>query len=380
MKFHTFINDNLEAIVSEWEAFARTLLPAAESMSDLALRDHGREIVLAIIEDMQTSRSDADRSARFSQAPVAVETVAGAHGAMRHAAGFDIAQVVSEFNALRSSVLALWRDSDAAAVDRLAIDEMARFNRAIDQALGESVNRYSSMVAASRDLFLAVLAHDMRSPLQGIVTASHLLIMPELSEPDRMRAALRIRRASETMVSLTTDLVEFTRSRLGRGIPIRRSRSDIGQVCEAEIDAVRATYPQQKFTLRTSGDLTIQVDAPRVRQVIANLLNNAIQHGDEKTEVWLNASGEEHSAVLSVTNFGSVIPPDALQTIFEPLVQVPATTSDLNRRQASSLGLGLYIVREIVIGHQGTIDVHSAVDTGTVFTIRLPRATLSQDA
>ena len=253
-------------------------------MSNLALRDHSREIVLAIMQDMQASWSDAERASRFRQVPVAAETTAAAHGALRHAQGFDIAQVASEFHALRSSVLALWRRSDAAGADRLAIDEIARFNEAIDQALGESVNRYSSVVAASRDLFLAVLAHDMRSPLQGIVMASHILVMPELSEPVRLQTASRIRRASETMVNLIKDLVEFSRSRLGQGMPIERSWSDMGQVCEAEIDTVRATYPQQKFRLQTSGDLIIQVDAPRMRQVLSNLLNNAVQHGGEETE------------------------------------------------------------------------------------------------
>lgn len=374
LKFHEFIQDNLDAIVAEWETFARTLLPASKSMSDLALRNHSREILLAIVKDMQTSQSDAERYPKSREAvPAAAGTIAAAHGALRYEAGLDIAQVVSEFRALRSSVLALWRHRESSQGRGPAIEEIARFNEGIDQALGESVERYSSGVAASRDLFLAVLGHDLRSPLQGIVMASHVLDMPKLTEPARLRAAARIRHASEMMRDLITNLVEFTRSRLGRGIPIQRSPSDMGRICEEALDAAKASHTQQEFVQHVSGDLSIEVDIPRMRQVLSNLLDNAVQHGDQGTEVRLSVRGEENDIVLAITNFGNLIPPDALKAIFDPLVQVPTSTSDLNRRPTTNLGLGLFIVREIVFGHHGTIDVQSAADTGTVFTIRLPR-------
>ena len=149
--------------------------------------------------------------------------------------------------------------------------------------------------------------------------------------------------------------------------------------CDEALDAVEATYPQHKFVQDATGDLLLRADAPRMRQVLSNLLTNAAQHGSQEKAIWLRARGEENAIVLSVTNFGSFVPADALQLIFEPLVQVPITTSDLNRRPTTSLGLGLFIVREIVLGHDGTIDVQSAADTGTVFTIRLPRATFDED-
>ncbi len=375
LKLHGFIQDNLDAIVAEWEAFARTLLPASKSMSDPALRNHSREILLAIVAEMQASQTEGERSAKSRQAsPAAAETFAAAHGALRQAAGFDIAQLVSEFRAMRSSVLALWRRSESTKGQGPAIEEIARFNEATDQALGESVQRFSSGVAASRDLFLAVLGHDLRSPVQGIVMASHVLDLPELSEAARLRASLRIRNAAEMMVGLITNLVEFTRSRLGRGIPIERTGSDIGKLCEEALNAVRTIYPEQEFVQHLSGDLRSQVDAPRMRQVLSNLLDNAVQHGDQGTEIRLSARGEEDAVVISTTNFGNLIPGDALELIFEPLVQVAKSTSDLSRRPTTSLGLGLFIVREIVLGHRGTIDVRSGADTGTVFTIRLPRA------
>ncbi|MDQ6639031.1 MAG: HAMP domain-containing histidine kinase [Pseudomonadota bacterium] len=377
MKFDAFIDANLDAIVAEWTAFARTLLPAATAMSELALRNHSREILIAVAEDMRTSQSEAERSAKSRQAqlaPGASQTVAAAHGALRHAAGFEMAQVVAEFRALRSSVVLLWRHSQSTGGKMPAIEEIARFNEAIDQALGESVQRYSNDVAASRDMFLAVLGHDLRSPLQGVETASLVLAMPALSEAARLQTAIRVRRAAKMMSGLITDLLDYTRSRLGRGIPIEWSDCDLARVCEEALDAVRASNPEQEFAQHMSGDLRIAADRARLRQVLSNLLNNAVQHGDRGAPVSLSAHGEEESVVLAIANAGKPIAADDLRLIFEPLVQVPSTSSDLSMRPKTSLGLGLFIVREIVLGHHGTIDVQSAAHTGTVFTIRLPRA------
>lgn len=382
MKFHTFIQDNLDAIVDEWEAFARTLLPAALSMSALALRNHCRELLMVIVQDMQTGQTELERSLRSRQVgPTPSQTIAAAHGAMRQAAGFDLAQVVSEFRAMRFSVLALWRRSETTSGKAPAIEEIARFNEAIDQALGESVQRYSSAVTASREMFLAVLGHDLRSPLQGIEIASHVLAAPALSEAARLKTAMRVTRASKVMSGLITDVLEFTRSRLGRGIPIERTACDLGQVCEEALDAATANYPQQEFVQHLSGNLRIKVDAPRMRQVLSNLLNNAVQHGGPPgTPVWLSACGEDDAIVLSIANSGNPIPPEVLRVIFEPLAQVATTTFDLNLRPKTSIGLGLFIAREIVLGHHGTIAVQSSAETGrTVFTIRLPQPRPGED-
>jgi signal transduction histidine kinase len=378
MKFYAFIQDNLDEIVNEWEAFARTILPAATTMSDLALRDHARDILVAIVKDMQSSHTRIERSSRSREAMFAApapQTVAAAHGALRHAAGFDVAQVVSEFRAMRSSVLSLWRRSARTAGRVPTIEELERFNEAIDQALGESVQRYSSDIAASQDMFLAVLVHDLRSPLQGIQTASDVLAIPDLAESVRRQAAVRVRRAAKIMSGLITDLLDFTSSRLGRGIPIEPSDCDLRVTCDEALDAVKAIDPDREFVQDASGDLHIWADGARLRQVLSNLLNNAVQHGDERTPIALSACGEQDAVVVAIANSGKPIPPDSLSMIFEPLVQVPTTTSDLNRRPRSSLGLGLFIAREIVLAHRGTIMVRSSADTGTVFTIRLPRET-----
>ena len=259
MKFSTFIKDNMDAIVADWEAFARTL-PSAQSMSTLALRDHSREILLAIAEDMEARQTDPQRAARSREiAPAAglATTAAAEHGALRQMAGFDLVQLFAEFRAMRASVLAFWHNSEGANGGGSSVDEVIRFNEGLDQALAESIERYSSEVAASRDMFLAVLGHDLRGPLAGIDMSTMLLTKPGLSEPARQQGAQRIKRASREMNRLITDLLEYTRSRLGGGIPIARSLCDLGPICEESLEAVRVGCPEQQFVQRMSGDLSL---------------------------------------------------------------------------------------------------------------------------
>ena len=376
MRFSTFIRNNLDAIIDNWYAFARTLLPSARTMSALDLRDHSREILLAICNDMEKRQTEAQRAAKSMQMEsdaAAPESAAASHGELRQLAGFDVLQLVGEFRAMRASVLALWRASAADMSGDVAIEEVIRFNEALDQALAESVDSYSARVDSSRDMFLAVLGHDLRGPLSGINMSGMLLARPGVSEEARRQAGLRIGRAYKAMDRLITDLLDFTRSRMGSGIPIDRSACDLRQVCDDAIDAVRTSHPGLKFELQSSGDLGTMADEPRLQQVLSNLLSNAAQHGDRQQPIWLSAHGDASGIELRVGNAGKPIPQAKLQVIFEPLVQAPSDASELDERSKTSLGLGLYIVREIVRGHGGDITVESSAEDGTVFTIRLPR-------
>jgi len=378
MRFSAFIESELDEIVAEWGAFARTMLPSAKTMSELALRNHGRDILLAIAKDMETSQSEDQRSAKSKGAePVlgAPETAAATHGALRQLAGFDLLQLVGEFRAMRASVLALWRRRQGDDQATRAIEEIARFNEGIDQALAESVERYSAGVEASRDMFLAVLGHDLRGPLSGINMSNRILSMPGLSEEARQKAGLRIGRASQAMDHLITDLLEFTRTRLGSGIPIAWSECDVRKVCEEALEAVRASYPEREFVQQFSGRLDAQADAPRLHQALSNLLNNAVQHGARHAPIFLRAIGDDLAIIVKVSNAGKPITARALQVIFEPLVQAPNAPDEPHERSKTSLGLGLFIVREIVRGHGGEVTVESSTEAGTVFTMTLPRQT-----
>jgi signal transduction histidine kinase len=375
MKLNRFIKANIDLIVADWEAFARTL-PAGKAMPRLALRDHSREILLTIAAEMAVQKSDQARTAQAEDIEAASKpsgTPAAEHGALRQMAGFDLVQLFAEFRALRASVTLLWKGSSDASPTRASLDELMMFNEGMDKALAESVQRYSSEVAASRDMFLAVLGHDLRGPLAGISMSTLLLTKPGLDDAARFKAAARIKRASTEMSGLITDLLEYTRTRLGAGMPMELAACDLGATCEDALEAIRTGFPEQQFVQTLSGDLNLQADAARLRQALSNLLSNAVQHGGRGTPITLSATGEADAVVVRVGNQGEPIAADAHLSIFEPLVRAPSAASQSHDRSKTSLGLGLFIVREIVLGHGGTIDVESTADAGTLFTVRLPR-------
>ena len=375
MSLANFIVQNVDAILSDWEAFAHTLRPAAASNTELALRSHAKEILLAIARDIDAAQTDAQQEEKSKGwAPVLEgrETAAATHGALRHLIGFDLRQLTAEYRALRASVIRLWRNELAVDRDQL-LTEMTRFNEAIDQALAESVGRYSDEVARSRDTFLAILGHDLRGPLSAVSMSANYLAIPGKVRTEEAPVVLRIRQSVLTMNLMIKDLLEYTRTQLGVGIPIVPAPCDLGHVCENAHDEVQAAHPQCVFDLEMEGDLRGQFDGARLGQVLSNLLNNAVQHGDVHLPVILMARGARDHVMIQVTNFGSPITANAMQVIFNPLVQVPVVGRSAADPMSTSLGLGLFIAREIVTGHGGTVGVSSSGTEGTIFTIRLPR-------
>jgi signal transduction histidine kinase len=375
MTLANFINQNIDAILTEWEAFALTLQPAAESITALALRNHAKEILLAMARDIDAAQTDAqqaDKSKGWAPVLEGKETAAATHGALRHLVGFDLRQLAAEYRALRASVLKLWREHQSTLEDPM-LTEMTRFNEAVDQALAESVARYSDEVARSRDTFLAILGHDLRSPLSAVSMSAHYLAIPGRVGTEGLPALVRIKQSVLTMSLMIRDLLEYTRTRLGQGIPVTPLAYDIGHVCEAAHDEVQAAHPDCMFDLEMSGDLRAQIDPARLGQVLSNLLNNAIQYGTKGVPIELSARGEADCVVIEVMNRGPAIPADALQVIFNPLVQIRAEHMTATDPLNTSLGLGLFIAQEIVKGHGGALRVESSDPAGTVFAIELPR-------
>jgi signal transduction histidine kinase len=229
MRLARFITENLEEILAEWETFASSMLAPGQVMTSLALRDHASQILLAIVEDIESSQTDLEqayKSKGFAPIAEATRTAAMTHGALRHLAGFDLRQLAAEFRALRASVLRLWLKRGVG--DATAFYQMTRFNEAIDQALAESISNYSDEVARSRDTFLAILGHDLRSPLSAIANSGLYLSAPGLLPTGApLEAAQRVTKSAARMSAMIRDLLEYTRTReaWGRsaGPPMTRS-------------------------------------------------------------------------------------------------------------------------------------------------------------
>ena len=375
MTLSRFITANMEAIVTEWQAFANTMEPAAATMSQLALRDHAKPILLAIAKDLesgQTPEAQSEKSKGLAPGAATRETAAATHGALRQVSGFDMNQLGAEYRALRASVIRLWTNANPAH-DSAVIEDMIRFNEAVDQAVAESTSRYAAELALSRDTFMAILAHDLRSPLSAITMLSYLM---ERSAPDDTvrKQAGQVQRSAKEMATMIHELLDYTRTQLGKGMPVRPKACSMLVIGRDAVEEMRAAHPQRQFTLDVPEDLVAMVDNARARQALSNLLNNAVQHGDPATPISVTIQAEGGEVAIRVKNFGEPIPSDSLQVIFDPLVQLSPKSAapDIT---STNLGLGLFIAREVALGHHGTLGVVSDAVDGTVFTMRLPIGT-----
>jgi signal transduction histidine kinase len=376
MRLSQFIEENLEPILVDWEAFARTMIPPSETMSVVALRDHAEEMLRAIAADLKREQTEDARYTKSKGAAKAIdgrETSAAAHGALRQLAGFNLVQLGAEYRGLRATVLRLWR-LKVTAMDETTFEDMMRFNEAIDQALAESVASYSERVSTSRDTFLAVLGHDLRSPLSAMAGSIHLVRRGKVGAAGREQALQVASRSVASMNDMITDLLEYTRTRLGKGIEVVRRRGELSALCREVLEELQAAHPSREFESDISTQIIAMFDAARMRQVLTNLLANAVYHGEPASPVGLHLRRVGEVDELEVTNRGMPIPPEALQVIFDPLVQVPGAPTELHERPATSLGLGLFIAREIVNAHGGRISVTSTEADGTAFRVVLPHS------
>lgn len=373
MRLSQFIEVNVEPILEEWEAFARTMLPPASTMSMMELRDHAQDILLWIAAEMETPQSAPERHARsLGNAPASLEqTFPSLHGVLRQRSGFDLVQLGAEYRALRAAVLRLWRVG-IESVDADMLEQVMRFNEGIDQGMAESMAAYSERVSNSRDTFLAVLGHDLRNPLNALGTCVQLLGQSKALK-SRETTFLIAKRSLVAINGMVTDLLEYTHTRLGQGIAVVPVPGNFAALSQEAFDEVCSAYPQRTLAADIPYVAPLMFDAARMRQVIVNLLSNAVQHSDARSAIGLAVRDADEWVTLVVRNDGPPIPPEAMQVIFNPLVQLPSEASGPDERPATSLGLGLFIAREIVTGHGGLISVTSSAAEGTAFTVRLPR-------
>lgn len=367
-----FIRKNIEPILVAWEDFARTIEPPALTMDDRDLRDHAHQMLLVFAADMDAPQSNRQRDAKsMGLAPRQPDdTIPETHAEARLLSGYTVVQLVSEYRALRSSVLTLWgREPTQDHVVKLS--DITRFNEAVDQALAESVARYESLLNNSQNMFLAILGHDLRNPLGALVSGTSMLVHATDIPERYVVMAKRMLRSAKRMSHLVRDLIDFTRTHLGAGIPIHTKRSDLLAAVDHIVAEVRGAFPESRIELSVPGHLDAYFDESRVAQMLSNLIGNAVQHGtaDAPVRVAVSSAGQQIS--FTVNNRGSVIPANKLKLIFEPLVRLNDAAEPYTEN--TSLGIGLFISREIAVAHGGSINVASSPDDGTTFVVTMPQ-------
>ena len=366
-----FIKRDMEGILSEWEMFAAAQLPAAADMDSLALRDHAEQLLRAIVKDIGSPQNDEEQDqkskGRAARSMEARNTEAETHALLRAQSGFTLNQLVAEYRALRASVLHLWTK----ACKPSAIDprDVYRFNEAIDQAVAESVAFFSAQIENERNLFLGMLGHDMRSPLQVIQLTATYLSKLDVGT-DVATCAARLSKSTRSLKALLDDLLDFNRTKLGLGIKISPAAVDLAEAFSAELEQLRAANPGRRIELVVSGDVSGVWDINRLNQLLGNLVVNALKYGTSSSSIKIVLNGFAGEVVFSVHNQGPRIAQSVLAQIFEPLKS--GLDDQLVAGSDDGMGLGLYIAREIAIAHHGDISAKSD-ENETVFTVRLPR-------
>jgi signal transduction histidine kinase len=363
---HEFLTRERGRIMAEWERAIREE-PRPIPLEDSALRNDLPEFLDQLAVWMRAEH--APLGGMLQGAPTT-------HAKQRLKQAYQLAQLISEFRVLRATILRLLlqaeaeertRGDDQERMERRVV-ELARLNAGLDQAISDSVEYFVEEREHVRERFIGVLGHDLRTPLGSIgMSADHMLRSGRL--PHGLdRAAGRIARNAARMSRMIRDLLDLSRGRLGEGIPITTTaRVDMSEVCHAAAEDAILTNPDREITVDARGDLLGYWDRDRALQAVGNLLANALRYGHGP--VLITAVCVADNAVVEVTNQGEPIPKDLVPKLFDPFQR---GESGAGKREG--LGLGLYIVSEIMRAHGGSVAVSSSRERGTTFTLTWPRS------
>ncbi|MGK6310135.1 sensor histidine kinase [Variovorax sp. DT-64] len=370
MRLAEFIKIHSDTIVAEAARYARTLTPLAHE-SELTLRDHIPMILQAIVLDLENRQSPGEAHAKSlgqGATPAgAPDSAAQTHGRLRARSGLQMAQLVAEYRALRAGVLRLWAEKEPVAV---SVGDVIRFNEAIDQAVAESVEFFSAETDQLRNVFLGVLGHDLRGPLNAIMLTAELISRKTKDSPLSEVGVLI--RSGRRMSSLLDTLLQYNRSALGGGMNIHREHTNLGKQCAAEIELLSAALPHARINFSAEADTEGLFDASAVREALGNLVNNAVTYGDDGP-ISVTLTGAVDAVFLTVTNTGEEIPYSEIPKLFQALQRGAAVGTSESR---TSLGLGLFIVQQIAAAHGGQVRCVSSA-AGTSFELALPRGVVA---
>lgn len=349
----SILRTHREEILASWETQARAL-PPFKGLDVGHLRDHLPDLL---------DQLDAwlERAAREAGHPTdKTLPAASAHALDRLELGLDLKTLVYEYRLLRR---AIFETDRGRKIDR---DALIAINDAIDQAIAEGVGLYAResrrRLEETRDRLIGIVSHDLRNPISAISAGAAQLVRGQDLSDRQAQITRRILRTATRMGRVVANVLDVTRVRPGSGIALTRAPADLGRICHEAIDEMQPGETGKQIVFEADGDLRGEWDEERIARVVHNLLSNALKYS--RGIVRLRLAPEDGHVVLDVVNDGPPIPESSLSAIFEPL-----WTSD----PKAGLGLGLFIVREIVSAHQGTVSVRSSEIEGTIFTVRLPR-------
>ena len=365
--------DQKETLVEQWveRVLADPQVPEANRLSQPELRDHIPRFIDQIALSLETYGTRAAHASGEERGrELGASGVAAAHAKDRFVEHYTTTAALRELSHFRAVVTdlcfreAVVLDHDAAQLLHASIDEaMSRAASEIESA-GQVALRQEADV---RERFMAILGHDLRDPIGGILVAANMLLKQELSEPHASYVR-RMSRSAERATRMIADMLDMAKARLGGGISIAKSRASTRDVCQRAIDEAQLGHPDRTITFATEGNGVGLFDPDRMAQVVGNLLSNAIAYSPPASVVHIGThEADDAHVVIEVRNEGRAIAPGEIETLFDPFRRGAETA-----RTTQGLGLGLFIASQIVSAHGGMIDVTSTVSDGTLFRVTLP--------
>ena len=236
--------------------------------------------------------------------------------------------------------------------------------------------RYSKLLRDAQSLFLAILGHDVRSPLGAASLGAQVLLHDQTLPSKVLKVSLRIFNSAKRVDEIVRDLLDFSTSHLGDGIPIDPYSVDLAEIGHNVVEEARTFHPDRQIEFTSDGSLIGSWDGSRIAQAFANLISNAIQHGKPEGAIQVALSGGPHEVSFEVKNEAEVIPPAKLRSLFDPVKSFAIrSASERIPSRVQNPGLGLYVVKEIVKAHNGNVTVTSSEADGVKFSVTLPRLT-----
>jgi len=227
--------------------------------------------------------------------------------------------------------------------------------------------------AEFRERFIGILGHDLRSPLLAISLSARAMSRYGPLTQLQQDMGQRIEQSAARMTKMISDILDLTRARLSGGIPLVLEPAHLSDVCQQVVTELSAAYPNRTIVYEEEGAAEGVWDAERLAQVLSNLVANALEHGGADVPVFVRSLPSGELLALEVHNPGAPIPEPLLATLFEPFRRAGGARPTQGKGRRSGLGLGLYIVKEIVEAHGGRVSVRSSQEEGTTFTVLLPR-------
>lgn len=261
-------------------------------------------------------------------------------------------------------------DARALAHERAAL--LAEAQRLADELTGllDESRRETARLEEVNDFeqeLIGIASHDLRNPISAIIAGCQMLLRQEKLDELQLRTAARMLSSAERASRLVNDLLDFTRARLGGGIPVRRAPTNVLEVVQHAVEELRVTNPERDILVEHQGDGMGDWDPDRISQVVSNLVRNAIAYSPRDTPVRVEVRAMHDPVEIAVRNEGEPIGRDRIPKLFQPMRAAAVLPG------GRSIGLGLYIVDAIAKAHGGSVSVESSEREGTRFTVRLPR-------